>query len=61
MVLDNLFSLIGLGTNKQMNAVMNASMNVVPGEENGVQCVVPEYCLNYSVLKTLYFHGLFVS
>ena len=30
MVLDNLFSLIGLGTNKQMNAVMNASMNAVP-------------------------------
>ena len=38
MVLDNLFSLIGLGTNKQMNAVMNASMNAVPGERK--QCSV---------------------
>ena len=39
-VLDNLFSLIGLDTNKRMNASMNASMNAVPGEREkcSVRC-----------------------
>jgi len=39
-VLDNLFSLIGLDTNKQMDASMNASMNAVPGEREkcSVRC-----------------------